>query len=156
MRSVREDLWRSSGLVRRGARGGAKAADLFSGVPCRGSADGFRSGTISSEASEAAVEPVNDEESPIEMAERLLIEAEAERMRKMAKEKPPVVPRDDLNPKIKAGGQAYVAVVLAGVLAAAGAAQQNLQLSPFATLGLSALVGIIPLIRGYLKAGDGR
>jgi hypothetical protein len=72
------------------------------------------------------------------------------------KSKPPAVPRDDLSPKIKAGGQAYVAVILAAVLAAAGAAQQGLELSPFAALGVAAIIGIIPLIRGFMKAGDGR
>lgn len=66
------------------------------------------------------------------------------------------VPREDLHPKIKAGAKTYGGIMLAGIIAAVGAAQQGLTLSPAAALGLTALGGFLPLLAGFLKMGDGR
>ena len=73
-----------------------------------------------------------------------------------ASSKPIAVQRDDLHPKIRAGMKTYAGILLAGIIAAVGAAQQNLSLSPAATLAVTALGGVLPLVAGYFKAGDGR
>lgn len=99
---------------------------------------------------------MDDDETPVEMAERLLMEAEAERMRKMAKEKPPAVPRDDLHPKVKAGAITYIGILLAGAIAALTKAQSTLELSPMAALGITGALTLLPILASYFKAGDGK
>lgn len=66
------------------------------------------------------------------------------------------VPREDLHPKVKAGIKTYAAVGVAGAIAAIAAAQQSMDLSPLLALVLGLTGGALPLVAGFLKAGDGR
>ena len=95
------------------------------------------------------------DEDPFETAERLL-KAKAERIRKMAKEKPLAVPREDLHPKVKAGAITYVGILLAGAIAALTRAQSTLELSPVAALGITGALMLLPILASYFKAGDGK